>query len=70
MFHNLQVSIFGLSSCTYFLFFLQIDKELATGEYFLKAGEKKAKKMQEIKVCHLRKKNYFVIISLFKNDNG
>lgn len=27
----------------------KIDKELATGEYFLKAGEKKAKKMQEIK---------------------
>lgn len=27
----------------------KIDKELASGEYFLKAGEKKAKKIQEIR---------------------
>lgn len=38
------------SNYNHFLFFLQIDKELASGEYFLKESQKKRKRVEEIKV--------------------
>lgn len=37
-------------NCMYLYCFQQIDKELASGEYFLKASQKKRQKMEAIKV--------------------
>lgn len=35
------------------ILFLQVDKELASGEYFLKESQKKRKRIEEIKVQSL-----------------